>query len=186
MDIKDAILGFLSWRAFAGYDLKRIISNAFYLDWSGNNNQVYTVLVELHRNGLVSRDVVHQESHPDRKVYSITDQGMAELKRSVLSPAELPRLRSSFLAQLAWGDILAPGELDALLAEYEHDVEMELLMCEEKERRGQPERPSRTPRETYLGRMIAENRIAFYQQELAWVRRVRSEVPLYKGKEASQ
>ena len=36
--------------------------------------------------------------------------------------------------------------------------------------------PQRTPRETYLWDMITENWVSHYEQELAWVRRLRKEL----------
>lgn len=45
MSIRYAILGFLSWKPFAGYDLKKLLSNSLSFHWSGNNNQVYGTLL---------------------------------------------------------------------------------------------------------------------------------------------
>ncbi|RPI32756.1 MAG: DUF4180 domain-containing protein, partial [Chloroflexota bacterium] len=41
MDIKFAILGYLSWRPFSGYDLKKLFADSAAFYWSGNNNQIY-------------------------------------------------------------------------------------------------------------------------------------------------
>jgi DNA-binding PadR family transcriptional regulator len=173
--IQYAILGFLSWRPFAGYDLKKIFADSAAFHWSGNNNQIYTTLVQLHREGLVTSEVQHQEHRPSRKVYTITAKGLSELKEWLLSAPELPEIRNSFLVQLAWADLLEPDELDTLLEKYEHEVQMQLLMYEEQQRRGSVN-PARTPRETHLWNMIAENYLAVYRNELAWVRRLRREL----------
>ena len=175
MAIKYAILGLLSWRPFSGYDLKKMIADSVFLYWSGNNNQIYTTLVELHRAGLVTNEVQHQERYPARKVYTITSQGLAELRRWVLSSPELPQLRNTFHIQLAWADQVSSAELDALLEKYEYEVQMQLLMCQEKQRRGMID-PARTERESYLWRMISENYITSYQTELAWVRKLREDM----------
>ncbi len=92
MDIKYAILGFLSWKPFTGYELKKVITEAEGFYWSGNNNQIYTSLVELHKEGLVINEVQHQERYPSRKVYSITKEGLSALRKWVLSSPELPQL----------------------------------------------------------------------------------------------
>ena len=132
MAIRYALLGLLSWRPATGYDLKKMIAESSFLYWSGNNNQIYTTLVELHHEGLVSNEVQQQEHYPARKVYTITEKGQAELRQWVQAAPELPQLRSSFLIQLAWADQLAPGELDTLLAKYEYEVQMQVLMLQEK------------------------------------------------------
>ena len=61
MNVKFAILGFLSWKPATGYELKKLITQSVGFEWSGNNNQVYTTLVQLHRDGLVTVELQHQE-----------------------------------------------------------------------------------------------------------------------------
>ena len=76
---------------------------------------------------------------------------------------------------LAWADQLEAAELDGLLARYEHAVEMQVLMLQERERRGVLN-PARTPREEFLWREISSYFTAAYAAELAWVRKLREEV----------
>jgi DNA-binding PadR family transcriptional regulator len=175
MTIKYAILGFLSWRSYSGYDLKKMFVDSVFIYWSGNNNQIYRTLVQLHQEGLVTSEVEHQESGPSRKIYTVTDKGLSELKEWVLSSPELPQLRNSFLIQLAWADQLEPGELDTLLEKYEYEVQMQSLMYREHKRRNRIN-PARTRRENYLWEMISDNCIGFYENELAWVRKLRKEL----------
>ena len=175
MSIKYAILGYLSWRSLSGYDLKKLIADSVAFHWTGNNSQIYTTLVELHREGLVTQETQLQEHYPARKIYTITANGLADLRSWLSATPELPQLRNSFLTQLAWADCLGAGELDDLLAKYETEVHMQLVMFREQERRGSV-RPARTPREVYLWRMLSANRIGFYENELTWVRQVRGEL----------
>lgn len=172
MSIKHAILGFLSWHPFAGYDLKKIFTENTIFYWSGNNNQIYKTLVQLLEDGLVTNEVQQQEHLPAKKIYSITEKGRAELREWVLSLPEYPELRKTFLIQLAWSDQLSDNELDALLADYENEVDIQLRMEKERVRRGMPS-PARTPRELYIWEMITENLIMSYESELTWVRKVR-------------
>jgi DNA-binding PadR family transcriptional regulator len=173
MSIKYAILGYLSWRPFSGYDLKKLIADSVAFHWTGNNSQIYTTLVELHRDGLVTQELQPQEHYPTRKVYTITDRGRADLRAWLLTTPEPPQLRHVFLTQLAWADCLETQELDALLAKYEAEVQMQLLMAQEQVRRGSLS-PARTLREAYLWQILAENRIGFYEHELAWAQRARN------------
>ncbi len=172
MSIKYAILGLLSWRPMSGYDLKKIIAESMSFYWSGNNNQIYKTLVQLHTEGLVDIEVQQQENYPARKEYKISERGAAELRTWVLSAPELTQFRNTFLIQLAWGDQLDGTELDGLLARYERQVEMQVLILEERERRGVLN-PARTPREAYLWREISSYFVTAYANELAWVRALR-------------
>ena len=172
MSIQHAILGFLSWRPLTGYDLKKLFAESEFFYWSGNSNQIYRALLQLHKEGLVTREVEHQETYPDRKVYALTEQGRAALRAWTGSAPELPELRHTFLVQLAWADQLPPAELDALLQAYEEQVHAQLLICQEQARRGEID-PARTGREAYLWRAVAGNWIGFYEHELAWVQSLR-------------
>jgi DNA-binding PadR family transcriptional regulator len=166
-----AILGLLSWRPLSGYDLKKLFTDSDILYWSGNNNQIYKTLVQLREEGLVTQEVQYQAYLPARKVYTITIKGQAALKTWVLSTPALPEIHNAFLIQLSWADLLTDEELDALLQQYETEVQMQLAMQMEKNRRMQPS-TARTPREAYLWEMTAKNLISAYENELAWVRQV--------------
>lgn len=172
MSIKYAILGLLSWKPSTGYDLKKVFEESSVMYWSGNNNQIYKSLVQLLDEGLVTNEVLHQESAPSKKLYAITDKGAAALKEWVLSVPELPEFKKTFLVQLAWADQLDGEELDGLLSRYENEVRMQLLMQQEKVRRG-VNSPKRTDREVYLWDMISENIISAYKNELDWINNVR-------------
>jgi PadR family transcriptional regulator, regulatory protein AphA len=175
MDIKYAILGFLSWQPFTGYDLKKMItaSTAFY--WSGNNNQIYTALVRLHQEGLVSLEVQNQDYLPSRKIYTLNEAGKSALREWISSPPELPQFKKTFLMQLAWADQLNRDDLDSLMAKYEYEINMRLLMLQEQERRGSNLNPARTNREKYIWNMIDENYRRTYALELAWIQELRRE-----------
>jgi DNA-binding PadR family transcriptional regulator len=176
MSLKYAILGLLSWQPFTGYDLKKLFTDFPVFYWSGNNNQIYTTLVQLLKEELVTHEVQYQEKYPPKKIYSITDRGLTELRNWVLSNPSPPELRNTFLIQLAWAHQLSPEELDQLLAKYEYEVQMQLLMQQEKKRRG-VQTPHRTPREIYLWEMITQNIISAYENELTWVQKLRKELP---------
>lgn len=175
MDLRNTILGLLSWKPASGYDLKRIISDSEIFYWSGNNNQIYKSLLELQNEGLVTCQVQIQESLPAKKIYSITETGLSELQQSLLAVPEIPELRKGFLIQLAWAEILSDEEILTLLGKYEIEIASRLQMY-----RAQAERPGSSPdrskREIYLWKRIAENLIAAYQTELDWVRQTQQEL----------
>lgn len=180
MSIEYAILGLLSWRALSGYDLKKVFEESVALYWSGNNNEIYRALLDLHARGLVSCSVQPQEKLPARKVYSITLDGQAELAGWAASAPELPQRRHALLIQLAWADALPPAELDHLLAQYEDEVHTQALICHAQLQPAGAARPrfldpaaARSPREALLWRAILQNWGTFYDSELNWVRSLR-------------
>ena len=175
MDLRDTILGLLSWRPASGYDLKRIISDSEVFYWSGNNNQIYKSLLELQNDGLVTHQVQVQESLPAKKIYSITDKGQSELHQHLLATPEVPELRKGFLIQLAWAEMLSDEQLLALLEKYEQEIVARLTMHQAQAARP-GNRPDRSPREKYLWKRMAENLVAATQTELEWVRQTQQDV----------
>lgn len=185
MSITHAILGILSWKSVTGYDLKKIIQDSPFMYWSANNNQIYKSLVQLLDEGFVTCEVQHQESSPSKKIYTITEEGLAELKDWVVSTPEPPDLKKSFLIQLAWADQLNTDELNALLTKYEEEVRTQVLLQKEKKLRG-PFSPGRTAREIYLWDMIYDNVIDFYKREWEWIQKLRNELLIPMEKEVNQ
>jgi DNA-binding PadR family transcriptional regulator len=180
MSIRYAILGFLSWKPFTGYELKKFFADALSFHWSGNSNQIYGSLIELHKSGSVSIEVLQQEKYPAKKLYTITDQGRAELRSWLLSEPELPILRSLAQVQLAWAESLSGEELDGLLESYERQLAGQAIMCRETIRRAslapEPFRPGRSAREKLIWDSIDENRASFYESELSWTKALRAKL----------
>ncbi len=168
MSIQLAILGILSWKPSTGYELKKIFEDSSFMYWSGNNNQIYKALTTLEDDGFVTNEVIHQDNSPSKKIYTITEEGLKELKNWLLSSPEAPEIKKTFLVQFAWSDMLSNQELSELLSKYENEIKLQLLMQKEKYRRSLHS-PNRNTRESLIWEMISENIISTYQNELNWV-----------------
>jgi PadR family transcriptional regulator, regulatory protein AphA len=169
MDLHSTILGLLNWRPCSGYDLKRIISDSDLFYWSGNNNQIYKILLELQQAGQVTFEVQEQASLPAKKIYSITEAGRAELQNALLQQPEAPEQHKDFLIQLAWAGSLSDEVVLALLTLYEAEVTNRLELYRGQASRAEAD-PHRTPREAFLWRRIHDNFIQSCQTELQWTR----------------
>jgi PadR family transcriptional regulator, regulatory protein AphA len=172
MSIEYAILGLLSWKPLSGYDLKKLISDSNIYYWSGNNNQIYKALLQMHQEGWVTQEVINQQTLPARKEYAITEKGQQILRQWLVSLPEPPELRSLFLIHLEWAHLLTDEELDKLLDGYINEVKLQLIMAQEKIRR--ETRIGRSARETFLWRKIAEKTVSIYQDEIEWVEHIRA------------
>ena len=115
MSIKLAILGILSWKSSTGYELKKMFEDSSFMYWSGNNNQIYKALMSMENEDLVVSEVVHQDNSPSKKIYTITEEGLKELRNWILSSPEAPEIKKTFLVQFAWSDMLNKQELSELL-----------------------------------------------------------------------
>lgn len=181
MDLRDTLLGLLDQKPSSGYDLKRIIADSDLFYWSGNNNQIYKVLLEMQQEELVTFEVQTQPSLPSRKVYTVTEKGRRTLRASLLKEPELPELHKNFLIQLACADNLTDEELSGLLEGYENEVQAGLDLA-----RGLAERATRqseNTRSSWLNLKIRENFLRTWQAELDWARSVREDLQKKKYKE---
>lgn len=175
MSIQLAILGILSWKPSTGYELKKIFEDSTFMYWSGNNNQIYKALTNLEDEGFVTNKVIHQENSPSKKIYTITDEGLKELKNWLLSSPEAPEIKKTFLVQFAWSDMLSNEELAELLSKYENEIKLQLIMQKEKYRRSLHS-PDRSTRESLIWEMISENIVSTYKNELNWVHETRKKL----------
>lgn len=173
MELKSAILGFLDWKELTGYELKGMFSDLDFLPWSGNNNQIYTALIELEKEGLVVKQTIQQEKLPAQKRYTATEEGRKKLKEAVLQQADSPFFKNDFLLHLAWAECLSAGEVLNLIDSYQRLVETELMMSREKSKRRETG-SCRSGREEYLWGMILQNRTMMLQTELNWLTQVRN------------
>jgi PadR family transcriptional regulator, regulatory protein AphA len=171
VSIKFVILGFLSEASLTGYDLKKKFSASEVLHWSGNNNQIYRTLVDLHQDELVTIKVEHQDNKPPRKIYTITDKGIEALRQWMRSTPDLPQFRNPLLAQLTWAGELEPREIAEMLARYKENLEEHITMLHEVARRNKPTQQNRL-----LGERVVQHWIAIYELELQWVQTLQQEL----------
>lgn len=90
--VKHGILGILAERPRHGYELKTEFDLLTGGLWELNVGQIYSTLERMRKDGLVSLEGV-DEAGEDRKVYRVTESGLAELaawlERSPLKPRPL-------------------------------------------------------------------------------------------------
>lgn len=172
MSIAFTILGLLSAGSWSGYDLKKVFAESESLPWSGNNNQIYKTLVELHREGLASQEVQQPAEGPARKVYSITKEGTAALREWLMSAPESPQLRAPILARLIAADVLSAEELDTLLARYADELRLRILGLEELQRRSAGS-VAGSDRRALLQRLTDERPLRLLRDEEAWLHEIR-------------
>lgn len=177
MTIQYVILGFLSETPMTGYDLKKRFSDSEVFHWSGNNNQIYRALVELHNQQWVTLETQYQASKPPRKIYTISENGLRALKQWMLTPPDLPQFRNGLLTQLTWADQLPSEEVGKLLAVYEEEVRVHSLMLREQVQRSS-EAARAAGQNDWFKIRIAEHWISFYDLERDWVRALRRELEM--------
>ncbi len=100
MSLEHAILGFLNYGPFSGYDLKKVFDSSVRHFWAADQSQIYRTLARLAENGWAETEVIEQEGRPDRKIYHITPEGQDELKNWLAGPMPAGDNRSPSLVQV--------------------------------------------------------------------------------------
>jgi DNA-binding PadR family transcriptional regulator len=112
MSLEHAILGFLNYRPFTGYDLKKIFDTSVSHFWPADQSQIYRTLNRLADKGLAEMEVIPQEDRPNRKEYRITSAGQEELRNWLVTPLPFgdhrnaPMIQVFFAGQLSNTDIV--------------------------------------------------------------------------------
>jgi len=101
MSLAHAILGLLQQEERTGYDLKTSCFDQCIAHlWPADQAQIYRTLDKLVEQGWITCTVEIQHDRPNRKVYSVTEAGKAELIRWLQCPQPLPTVREPLLVQL--------------------------------------------------------------------------------------
>lgn len=85
--MRHALLGLLAQGPHHGYELKATLEQELVPLTPVNFGQVYTTLDRLERDGLVTHRAVSQEERPDKKVFTLTDEGRHRLVSWLESPS---------------------------------------------------------------------------------------------------
>ena len=105
-----AVLGMLTGGPRSGYDIRREIGTSVRHFWSESYGQVYPVLHDLVRNGLATV-AVEPGGGPNRKVYTLTGAGIAELRDWLARPVEPQPSRNELLLKLFFGRFIPDADL---------------------------------------------------------------------------
>jgi len=111
MSLEHAILGFLNYRPYSGYDLKKIFDTSVRHFWPADQSQIYRTLSRMSDEGWTEIEVVRQEARPDRKLYHITSAGREELRRWLLTPLPVEESRSADMIQVFFAAQLSDEEI---------------------------------------------------------------------------
>jgi DNA-binding PadR family transcriptional regulator len=114
MSLEHAILGFLQYQPFTGYDLKKAFDASVQHFWPADQSQIYRTLARMAEQGWVELEVMRGVDRPDRKVYRITDAGRAELRRWLQTPLPLEPHRSADLVRVFFAGQLSDEEALAI------------------------------------------------------------------------
>jgi PadR family transcriptional regulator AphA len=173
MSLEYAILGFLNYHPYSGYDLKKIFDTSVRHFWQADQSQIYRTLSRLTKHGYVEMEKVLQEDRPDRKVYHITQVGRAELIKWLSSPPPLGESRSGPLVQVFFAGQLSDKDVLDKFEEFAAIMRMVLAQYDQIPDMISPyQREINSPRENFFWMLTLENGIRNMRANLEWAESV--------------
>jgi PadR family transcriptional regulator, regulatory protein AphA len=173
MSLDYAILGFLNYHPYTGYDLKKIFDTSVHHFWSADQSQIYRTLARLTDAGMVRMEKQPQEDRPDRKVYHITEQGRAALLKWLAGPPPMEAPRSASLIQVFFAAQLSDEEI---LAKFEGFAALMRMLLERYDQVPDQITPYQeeihSPREHFFWMLTLENGVRNMRANLEWAESV--------------
>jgi len=103
------VLAVLNFAPAHGYDVWRYLDENLGSVWKLGRSQVYALLSQMERDGLLYHERVEQSNLPARKVFHLTDGGRTVLDDWICSPVHHVRdLRLEFPAKLHFAQKRSP------------------------------------------------------------------------------
>ncbi len=171
MSIKYAILGLLHYTDMHGYRIKEHIEKNFGYMWSVNFGQIYPNLKDLVDEGFIEMANIFpsDEGGPQKKCYTITQNGKEEFARWLLnSPEKQMLIRDPFLLKFAFFGF---GERERAIEIIDDQI---ALFEEQLERRSN--NSERWKRQGIYVRLLAELGVSQNEMYLNWLRHAREEI----------
>lgn len=106
MSLTHLVLGLLNISPMSGYDLNKEFNTTIQHFWSTDQSQIYRTLYKLEEEKKLRVETIIQEDNPNKKVYHITEAGIAELRRWLTEPLPEAPLREAWLGQLFFSNLL--------------------------------------------------------------------------------
>jgi DNA-binding PadR family transcriptional regulator len=103
--LRHAVLAALLEGEASGYQLAKRFDVPVANFWSATPQQLYRELDRLEAEGLVRGWRVRQQRRPDKRVFTLTDAGRADLHRFTGTPAKPVAMRDELLVKLQAVDV---------------------------------------------------------------------------------
>lgn len=94
MALRYTILAFLSRQSLSGYEVAKEFAEGFgSCFWRASQQQIYAELAKLEQQGSVTYDAIPQPGRLNKKIYSITEEGLQDLTEWLTKPCEPAAIR---------------------------------------------------------------------------------------------
>ncbi|MFC9246278.1 PadR family transcriptional regulator [Streptomyces sp. NPDC057136] len=117
MALRHAVLAALLDGEYSGYQLAKAFDVGVANFWHALPQQLYAELSKLEQDGLVAGRQVVQETRPNKRLFQVTDAGLAELERFASATAKATFIRDDLLVKVQAVDRVDAGPVIEQLEE---------------------------------------------------------------------
>jgi DNA-binding PadR family transcriptional regulator len=117
MALRHAVLAALLDGEYSGYQLAKIFDVSVSNFWYAVPQQLYAELARLERDGLIKGRLVVQLDRPNKRLFTVTPAGLAELARFAATPARPGSIREDLLVAVQAVDRIDPTPVITQLEE---------------------------------------------------------------------
>ena len=101
MALRQAVMVALASGESSGYELSKRFDHSVANFWPASRQQIYRELDRLEADGLATAHRVRQEKRPDKRVFSLTTAGRAEIDEFIRAPTAPTMVRDDLLVKVA-------------------------------------------------------------------------------------
>ncbi|MET8678836.1 PadR family transcriptional regulator [Streptomyces sp. NPDC004647] len=104
MALRHAVLAALLDGEYSGYQLAKAFDIGVANFWHALPQQLYAELTKLEKDGLVTGRQVVQETRPNKRLFRVTDAGLAELEQFAATASKPSFIRDDLLVKVQAAD----------------------------------------------------------------------------------
>ncbi len=117
MALQDALLAALSYGESSGYELAKAFDVTVANYWAATPQQLYRELDKMESAGLIQARVVEQTKRPNKRMFTLTDQGRAALRAFTVRTPKPMVIRDELLVQVEAMDLQDADTIQANVRE---------------------------------------------------------------------
>jgi len=117
MALRHAVLAAMLDEELSGYQLSKAFGLGVANFWHAQPQQLYAELARLEKDGLITGREVVQDNRPTKRLFTVTDAGLAELERFTAAVAKPVFVRDDLLVKVQAADHVDTATLIAQLTE---------------------------------------------------------------------
>jgi DNA-binding PadR family transcriptional regulator len=171
MSVKHALLALLYQRPMYGYELGKQLSISVSAEWDVKPGQIANTLTRLKDTGQVDYEIVETSDAPDRKVYTLTEKGIDELRTWYLTPETRDyRLGDSFYIKLVLSLLGGPVSSEQVLMVQRRELYQQLHDVTDLRRKTDPRRQLPWV-------LLLDSAIMHLEADLRWIEMCESRLP---------